>query len=119
MRSDVIKKGAERAPHRSLLLRHRRHRRAVYVQRDRHRRRHRDGARVRIDFSSRRIDPLVPDALLEQRRRDWKPVDRPLTGWLARYRRKVTNASHGAGLGGQASASSNMPPHTLQVTVPT
>lgn len=56
----------------------------------------REGDRVRIDFPNRRIDILVPEAELARRRQEWKPLERPVTGWLARYRRLVTNASNGA-----------------------
>jgi len=55
-----------------------------------------NGDRIRIDFPNRRIDILVPEAELEERRRAFKPLERPLSGWLARYRRLVTNASQGA-----------------------
>lgn len=56
----------------------------------------RPGDRVRIDFPNRRIDVLVPPAELEERRKHWQPPRRPLTGWLARYQKLVTNASQGA-----------------------
>jgi dihydroxy-acid dehydratase len=58
----------------------------------------REGDRLRIDFPNRRIDILVDAAVLAERRQTWKPVEQPLTGWLARYRRQVTNASKGATL---------------------
>ena len=54
------------------------------------------GDRVRIDFPNRRIDICVPEAELEARRKTWQPLKRPLTGWLARYQKMVTNASQGA-----------------------
>jgi dihydroxy-acid dehydratase len=53
------------------------------------------GDRLRIDFPNRRIDILVPEAELAQRKESWQPVRRELTGWLARYRKLVTNASQG------------------------
>ena len=56
----------------------------------------RPGDRVRIDFHRRRMDILVPEAELAERRQTWKPVQREVTGWLARYRKSVTNASQGA-----------------------
>jgi dihydroxy-acid dehydratase len=55
-----------------------------------------NGDRLRIDFNGRRIDILVDRAILEERRKNWKPLNRPLTGWLARYRKLATNASKGA-----------------------
>ncbi|MCX8108775.1 MAG: dihydroxy-acid dehydratase, partial [Verrucomicrobiae bacterium] len=54
------------------------------------------GDRVRIDFPNRRIDICVPQEELDRRRKAWQPVKRELTGWLARYQKLVTNASHGA-----------------------
>ena len=59
----------------------------------------REGDRLRIDFPNRRMDILVDAAELAARRQTWKPVLPPLTGWLARYRKQVTNASKGAVLG--------------------
>lgn len=55
-----------------------------------------NGDRVRIDFPNRKIDILLSEAELEERRRNFKPFERQLTGWLARYKRLVTNASQGA-----------------------
>ncbi|HEV2211611.1 MAG TPA: dihydroxy-acid dehydratase [Verrucomicrobiae bacterium] len=59
----------------------------------------RNGDRIRIDFPNRRIDLLVPETELAQRREGWQPVKRDLTGWLKRYQRLVSNASQGAVLG--------------------
>ncbi len=53
------------------------------------------GDRIRIDFPNRRIDILVDEAELAARKQTWQPVKRDLTGWLARYRKLVTNASQG------------------------
>ncbi|HNQ89081.1 MAG TPA: dihydroxy-acid dehydratase [Verrucomicrobiota bacterium] len=55
----------------------------------------RQGDRLRIDFPNRRIDILVPESELAARRQAWRPERRPLTGWLARYREMVSNASQG------------------------
>ena len=55
----------------------------------------RDGDRVRIDFPNRRIDVLVSEAELAERKLTWQPVKRELTGWLARYQKLVSNASQG------------------------
>jgi dihydroxy-acid dehydratase len=55
----------------------------------------REGDRLRIDFPNRRIDILVSDAELALRKQSWKPVQRDLTGWLARYQKLVSNASQG------------------------
>ena len=58
----------------------------------------RNGDRLRIDFPGRRMDILVDKAELEARRKDWKPVHRDVSGWLARYRKLVNNASKGGTL---------------------
>jgi dihydroxy-acid dehydratase len=55
-----------------------------------------NGDRLRIDFPNRRIDILVPETELAQRKANLHPVTRELTGWLARYRKLVSNASQGA-----------------------
>ena len=55
----------------------------------------RNGDRVRIDFPNRRLDILVPEGELAQRKQTWQPVKRELTGWLARYQKQVSNASQG------------------------
>jgi len=55
-----------------------------------------NGDRLRIDFPNRRIDILVPETELAQRKAAWQPVKRELTGWLARYQKLVSNASQGA-----------------------
>ena len=53
------------------------------------------GDRIRIDFPNRKIDILVPEAELAERRKNFTPVKRELGGWLARYQKLVTNASQG------------------------
>jgi dihydroxy-acid dehydratase len=53
------------------------------------------GDRIRIDFPNRRMDILVFEAELAERKLTWTPVKRALTGWLARYQKLVTNASEG------------------------
>ena len=53
------------------------------------------GDRIRIDFPNRRMDILVPEAELVERKENFQPVKRSLTGWLARYQKLVTNASQG------------------------
>jgi dihydroxy-acid dehydratase len=54
-----------------------------------------EGDRLRIDFPNRRIDIVVDEAALAERKSDWKPVKRELNGWLARYQKLVSNASQG------------------------
>ncbi|WP_148218288.1 dihydroxy-acid dehydratase [Opitutus terrae] len=60
----------------------------------------RDGDRLRIDFPNRKMDILVDPAELAKRRQAWKQTERPLNGWLARYRKLVNNASKGGTLAG-------------------
>jgi dihydroxy-acid dehydratase len=56
----------------------------------------RQGDRLRIDFPNRRIDILVEESELAERKKTWTPVQHNLKGWLARYQKLVTNASQGA-----------------------
>jgi dihydroxy-acid dehydratase len=57
----------------------------------------RDGDRVRIDLPGRRLDVLVDSAELARRRQAWGgPPARPVTGYLATYRRLVGGADRGA-----------------------
>ena len=53
------------------------------------------GDRIRIDFPNRKIDILVSEAELTERKKTFVPVKRDLGGWLARYQKLVTNASQG------------------------
>ena len=53
------------------------------------------GDRVRIDFPNRKMDILVSEKELAERKKTWQPVKRDLGGWLARYQKLVTNASRG------------------------
>jgi dihydroxy-acid dehydratase len=59
----------------------------------------RPGDRIRIDFPNRRIDPVLSDEELAERRSTYQPVKRQLSGWLARYQKLVSNASQGGVLG--------------------
>jgi dihydroxy-acid dehydratase len=57
----------------------------------------RNGDRVRLDVAHRRLDLLVDDAELEQRRQGWQPLPpRYTTGVLAKYRKLVQSAAVGA-----------------------
>ena len=56
----------------------------------------RHGDRLRIDFPTRKIDILVSEAELAERKKTFPPIQRDLTGWLARYQKLVTSASTGA-----------------------
>jgi dihydroxy-acid dehydratase len=56
-----------------------------------------NGDRIRVDIPNRRLDLLISDAEMEERRRNWKqPAYKITTGWLGRYTRMVTSASTGA-----------------------
>jgi len=55
----------------------------------------RGGDRLRIDFPNRRMDILVSEAELAERKLSWAPVKHDLNGWLARYQKLVGNASKG------------------------
>jgi dihydroxy-acid dehydratase len=54
-----------------------------------------EGDRLRIDFPNRKMDILVPEAELAERKKHFVPIRRNLGGWLARYQKLVTNASQG------------------------
>ena len=60
----------------------------------------RNGDRLHIDFPNRRIDIVVSEAELAERKKSWQPVKHELSGWLARYRKLVSNASQGGVLAG-------------------
>ena len=53
------------------------------------------GDRLRIDFPNRKMDILVAESELAERKKTFIPVKRTLGGWLARYQKLVTNASQG------------------------
>ncbi len=56
----------------------------------------RAGDLIEIDILAGRLQVQVTDAELAERRRSFRPVDRKLTGWLARYAAMATSASTGA-----------------------
>ncbi len=56
----------------------------------------RAGDRVRVDIAKRLLEVGLGEAELKARRAAWRPPDRKLTGWLARYARMVTSGSKGA-----------------------
>ena len=57
----------------------------------------RDGDRILIDPASRRLDLLVEEPVLAERRSAWRaPKPRYVTGALAKYARLVSSASEGA-----------------------
>jgi len=60
----------------------------------------RDGDIVSYDVESRSLQLEIEDSELHDRRRDWKPLEKPATGMLARYRGMVQGSNLGASLGG-------------------
>ncbi len=56
-----------------------------------------EGDEILIDIPKKKIELLVDDAVLAERRKSWKPREpRIKTGYLARYARMVTSGSRGA-----------------------
>jgi len=56
-----------------------------------------DGDRIRIDIPARRLDLLVSEEVLAERRARWRPIPpKVTTGYLARYAALVTSAAQGA-----------------------
>jgi dihydroxy-acid dehydratase len=56
----------------------------------------RAGDMIEIDIPAGKLQVQVTDAEFADRHRGFKPVDRKLTGWLARYAAMATSASTGA-----------------------
>lgn len=56
----------------------------------------REGDQIEIDLNEKRIDLLVPESELSERRKSWKAPERKLTGVLARYAAAVGQADKGA-----------------------
>ena len=56
----------------------------------------RDGDIIVLDIPARRLDVELSEEELASRRAAWRPVERELTGWLARYAKMATSASQGA-----------------------
>ncbi len=56
----------------------------------------RDGDIISIDVPARTLNVELSDEELARRRAAWRPVQRPLTGWLKRYAAMVTSGSEGA-----------------------
>ena len=51
---------------------------------------------IGIDLFRKKIDILVDAKTLEQRKKTWKPMQKPISGVLARYARTVEQANLGA-----------------------
>ncbi len=56
----------------------------------------RDGDRIHIDIAARSLTVDVDEEEFKRRRADWKPVQKPASGWLALYRKCTTGAHQGA-----------------------
>ena len=54
-----------------------------------------DGDKIKIDINKRTLDLLVDDEELEVRRKALKPFVSKAKGYLGRYSRTVSDASHG------------------------
>jgi dihydroxy-acid dehydratase len=59
-----------------------------------------EGDLIKIDIPGHRVELLVPEAELEERRDSWQPVTRKVEGYLRRYAKLVTSAATGAILEG-------------------
>lgn len=56
-----------------------------------------EGDKIEIDIPARKINLLVDEAVLEQRKKKWQPhPPKILSGYLARYSKMVTSANKGA-----------------------
>ncbi len=55
-----------------------------------------NGDRIHIDIEARSLQVDVEEAEFARRRAQWKPVQKPATGWLALYRKNTTSAHQGA-----------------------
>ena len=55
-----------------------------------------DGDTIEIDIPARKLNLLVDDATLAERRAVWQPPKRQLTGYLRKYARSVSSAAQGA-----------------------
>ena len=53
---------------------------------------------IHIDIEARSLTVLVDDAELERRKKEWKPVEKPATGYLALFRKMVSSAHRGASI---------------------
>ena len=55
-----------------------------------------EGDIIRINIPENKLDMLVSDEELAERRKNWKPVMKEVGGYLARYRELVTSGNRGA-----------------------
>jgi dihydroxy-acid dehydratase len=52
--------------------------------------------RIEIDLFEKKIDLLIDEKVLAQRKKTWKPIKKSLSGVLARYAKTVEQANYGA-----------------------
>lgn len=56
-----------------------------------------DGDQISIDIPNKKLELLIDDAELDERKKTWKlPEQKRITGYLALYKKLVTSASTGA-----------------------
>ena len=55
-----------------------------------------EGDIIRINIPENKLDVLVSEEELAERRKNWKPVMKEVSGYLARYRELVTSGNRGA-----------------------
>ncbi len=55
-----------------------------------------DGDKIRIDINKRTLDLMVDEKILDERRKNLKPYTIKQRGFLGKYARTVSDASHGA-----------------------
>uniref|UniRef100_UPI004055A426 dihydroxy-acid dehydratase n=1 Tax=Acetatifactor sp. TaxID=1872090 RepID=UPI004055A426 len=55
-----------------------------------------EGDIIRINIPENKLDVLVSDEVLAERRANWKPVVKEVSGYLKRYRELVTSGNRGA-----------------------
>ncbi|WP_318785447.1 dihydroxy-acid dehydratase [Methanimicrococcus hacksteinii] len=55
-----------------------------------------DGDMIEIDIPKRKLNVLVDEKTLNERRKTFKPVEKPVDGYLKKYRRTVRSANSGA-----------------------
>lgn len=56
----------------------------------------RDGDIIDIDIPACTLNVRLSDRVIEERLKDFKPLEKPVTGYLARYKKSVSPASQGA-----------------------
>ena len=55
-----------------------------------------NGDIIEIDIPARTMNVKVSDAELAERKKAWKPIEKPSTGWLNLYKRLTSSSDEGA-----------------------